>query len=133
MSSATTSSSNFQPIFDAALSEYAKQTGTDLATYPLAQTIENCQSPEAILDLFINRANQFRVYRDGNRSLINCLKPVVQVLHSLSAVRSTAPVSRPPTNLSEPCYLHLYPQIPFRPILAGVDVLLVVRVLSATL
>ena len=88
-------SSSFQSIFDAALSDYAKQTGIDLATYPFAQTLQNCHSADSILDLLQEKAKEFRTYRDGNRKLINCLKPVVQILHTVSAVlaEATAPVS----------------------------------------
>jgi fungal STAND N-terminal Goodbye domain len=95
MSSTPTSSSSFQPIFDAALSDYAKKTGIDLATYPSAQTLQNIQSADAILDLLQDKAKQFSTYRDGNRKLIDCLKPVVQILHTVSAVlaEATAPVS----------------------------------------
>ena len=88
-------SSSFQSIFDAALSDYAKQTGIDLATYPFAQTLQNYHSADDILDLLQDKAKEFRTYRDGNRKLINCLKPVVQILHTVSAVlaEATAPVS----------------------------------------
>jgi hypothetical protein len=86
MSPTTTSSSNFQSIFDAALSNYAKQTGIDLATQPFTQTLQNCNSADAILDILQRKANQFQAYRDGNRKLINCLKPVVQVLHTVSGI-----------------------------------------------
>jgi len=90
MSSTPNSSSTFQPIFDAALSEYAKQTGIDLATHPSAQILQNCDSSDAILDLLGDKAKQFQAYRDGNRKLINCLKPVVQVLHAVSAILGEA-------------------------------------------
>jgi hypothetical protein len=98
MSSTTTSSSNFQSIFDAALSNYAKQTGIDLATHPSAQTIQNCNSADAILDLLQGKANQFQEYRDGNRKLINCLKPVVQVLHTVSGIISEVAILVSPAN-----------------------------------
>jgi len=90
MSSTANSSSNFQSILDAALSDYTEQTGIDLATHPSAQTLQNCNSADAILDLLGDKANQFQAYRDGNRKLINCLKPVVQVLHSVSGILGEA-------------------------------------------
>jgi hypothetical protein len=90
MSSTATSSSNFQSVLDAALSDYAKQTGINLATHPSAQILQNCTSADAILDLLGDKANQFQAYRDGNRKLINCLKPVVQVLHAVSGVLGEA-------------------------------------------
>jgi hypothetical protein len=79
-------SSIFRAVFDAALSDYTKQTGIDLATCPFAQALQDCHSASAILDLLQEKANQFHAYRNGNRKLINCLKPVVQVLHTVSAI-----------------------------------------------
>ncbi len=89
-STASSSSSNFQSIFDVALSDYAKQTSIDLSTHPFAQSLQNCDSPERILDLLGDKAKQFQAYRDGNRNLINCLKPVVQVLHTVSGILGEA-------------------------------------------
>jgi hypothetical protein len=89
MSSSTTSS-NFQFIFDAALSDYTKQTSIDLVTHPFAQTLPNCRSADAVFDLLQDRAKQFQAYRDGNRKLIDCLKPVVQVLHTVSGILNEA-------------------------------------------
>jgi len=95
MSSITNSSPNFQSILGAALDDYAKQTGIDLAKYPSAQSLQNCNSADAIFDLLEDKAKQFQAYRDGNRKLINCLKPVVQVLHAVSRIlgEATAMVS----------------------------------------
>ena len=93
MTSTVSSSSNFQSIFDAALSEYTKQTGIDLAIHPSAQTLQNSTSADAILALLEDKAKQFQAYRDGNRKLINCLKPVVQVLHTVSGVLGEAATS----------------------------------------
>jgi len=90
MSSILNSSSTFGSILDTALSEYAKQTGIDLATHPSAQILQNCNSADAILDLLGDKAKQFQAYRDGNRNLINCLKPVVQVLHAVSGILGEA-------------------------------------------
>ena len=90
MSSTANSSPTFQSILDSALSEYAKQTGIDLATHPSAQILQNCNSADAILDLLGDKAKQFQAYRDGNRNLINCLKPVVQVLHAVTGILGEA-------------------------------------------
>src|SRR5712691_3157849 len=90
MTSTPSFPSNFQSILDAALSDYAKQTGIDLARHPSAQSLQNCNDANAILDLLGDKANQFQAYRDGNRKLINCLKPVVHVLHAVSAILGEA-------------------------------------------
>jgi len=132
MSSTPNSSSNFQAILDAALSDYAKQTGIDLTRHPSAQTLQNCNSADAILDLLGDKAKQFQAYRDGNPKLINCLKPVVQVLHTLSGILSeAATMVSLPDQLNSSHVSSLFPfQVPFQPtkaILVGVDVLLIVR------
>jgi len=93
MSSTPTLPSGFQSVFDAALYNYSKQTGIDLATYPY--DLQNCQSADDLFNVLQDRAKQFQAYRDGNRKLINCLKPVVQILHTVSGILgdATAPVS----------------------------------------
>jgi fungal STAND N-terminal Goodbye domain len=80
----TTSSSNFQLIINAALSEYTNQTGIDLAQNPFAHKFRHSDSPDAVINLFKERETEFKEYRDRNRKLINLLKPTVQVLHALS-------------------------------------------------
>ena len=85
MSSTTNPSSNFQLILNA-LAEYAKQTGIDLTKNPFVEKIESCNSVEAISEILQDRAKAFKEYRDGNRMLINCLGPVVQVLHTFSGI-----------------------------------------------
>ena len=89
-STASSSSSNFQSIFDIALSDYAKQTDIDLSTHPFAQSLQNCDSAERVLDLLGDKAKQFQAYRDGNRNLINSLKPVLQILHTVSGILGEA-------------------------------------------
>jgi hypothetical protein len=84
--SLTTTSSSYQLIFDAALADYARQTNIDLVTHPFAQTLQTCDSADAILNILQDKAKEFQAYRDGNRKLIDCLKPVVQVLHTVAGI-----------------------------------------------
>jgi hypothetical protein len=84
--SLTTSSTNFPLILDAALNDYARQTGMDLSKNPLFDKLQNCDSPDSILDLLQDRAAAFKSYRDGHQGLINRLSPVVQVLHAFSGI-----------------------------------------------
>src|SRR5712675_722381 len=100
MSPISTPPSNFQSIFDAALADYAKNTGVELAAHPFARTLEDCHSTSDVLDLLQGQANQFHTYRNGNRKLINHLKPVVHVLHSGALAEVTSLVS-PQTNSSQ--------------------------------
>jgi hypothetical protein len=86
MSSTVISSSNFQFIFDAALADYLDQTGVDLTKDSFTEKLRKCRTADDVLELLQDKVNQFREYRNGNRKLINCLKPVVQVLHAFSGV-----------------------------------------------
>ncbi|KAH8980105.1 hypothetical protein EDB92DRAFT_303341 [Lactarius akahatsu] len=101
---------SFQPILDAALADYSKQVGIDLATHPLADGLRSCGSPDDVLKLLEDKANEFKDFRDGNRKLLNWLRPVVYVVHSLSAVLGAS--------------ITLVPFEPAKAIFAGVDVLI---------
>ena len=129
---ATSSSSNFQLIIDAALADYAKITGIDLTKNPFAEKIEHSNSPEAILELLQEREKAFKEYRDGNRRLISCLSPAVTILHAFSGILGEAvslvSVTYHPVNL-----LTWPRQVPFSPakaVFTSIDVLLAVRPLN---
>jgi fungal STAND N-terminal Goodbye domain len=101
------SPSNFRLIIDAALDEYTKQTGTDLTQNSFAHKFQHSDSPDHVLGLFQERAKEFKEYRDGNRELINFLKPAVEVLHALSGTLGEAislvscPSIVPPTSFGD--------------------------------
>jgi hypothetical protein len=78
-----TSHSNLQLIISA-LADYANQTGTDLSKNPLAEQIEHCNTPDAILGLLQEREKAFKEYRDANRRINDCLSPTVRVIHAFS-------------------------------------------------
>ena len=84
------SSNSFQPVLDAALANYSKQVGIDLATHPLANNLRSCASPDAVLVLLEDKAKEFKEFREGNRKLINWLKPVVHIVYTFSAVLSAS-------------------------------------------
>ena len=86
MSSTVSSSFNFQSIFDAALADYLDKTGIDLIKDSFSEKLQNCQTADDILELLQDKASQFKDYRSGNRKLINCLNPAVQVLHAFSGI-----------------------------------------------
>ena len=77
---------SFQPILDAALTNYSRQVGIDLATHPLAYSLRSCGSPNDVLKILEDTTKEFKEFREGNRKLINWLKPVVHVVHTLSTV-----------------------------------------------
>ncbi|KAH8996238.1 hypothetical protein EDB92DRAFT_1814262 [Lactarius akahatsu] len=100
----------FQPILDAAIADYAKQTGIHPAEHPLAGQLLTCHSPDDVLRLLEDKANEFKDYREGDRKLIDCLKPVVNVIHAFSGVLGDA--------------VGLVPFQPAGAIFTGVDILL---------
>ena len=79
-----TPNTNFKVILEKALNEYTKKTGVELAKHDFAQQIEGCTSPDEVLWLLREKAKQFKEYREGNRRLINCITPIVDVVHVLS-------------------------------------------------
>ena len=86
---ATSSTSNVQLIIDG-LTDYANITGIDLSKNPFSVTLEQSNSPEAILQLLQGREKAFKEYRDDNRRLINCLSPAVKVLQAFSGILGEA-------------------------------------------
>ena len=73
-----------------ALADYAKTTGIDLSNHPFASTLEQSNSPEAILQLLEGREKAFNEYRDGDRRLTRCLSPAVKVLQAFSGILGEA-------------------------------------------
>ncbi|KAH9960163.1 hypothetical protein BC827DRAFT_417095 [Russula dissimulans] len=86
MSSTSASSANFQSILDAAFDSYAKQTGVELAKHPSADKIQDCRSPDDVLQLLLGGKVEFQGHRDKHRKLLDGLRPIVQVVHAFSAV-----------------------------------------------
>jgi uncharacterized membrane protein len=85
----------------------------------------------------MRKQKQFHAYRDGNRKLINCLKPVVQLLHTVSGILGGVAtlVSLPVVSIYLVASLPSRFQVPFPPtqaILASIDVLLTVRITKST-
>ncbi len=80
---------SFRAILDKALADYHDQIGVELDKHPFVDDLGH-DSPDDVLKLLEDKANSFKVYRDGNRKLINWLKPVVQTIHILSGVLGEA-------------------------------------------
>jgi len=77
-------------LFTDALLDYAKITGIDLSNNPFASAIERANSPGAIIELLQEREKAFNDYREGNRSLISCLSPAVNVIQTFSGILGEA-------------------------------------------
>jgi hypothetical protein len=87
MSLPTALTANFQSVLDSALHSYVKQTGVDITKHPSADKLQNCHSPEDIIQLLLERVTAFKDYRDTKFcDLIDRLRPAVRVVHSLSEV-----------------------------------------------
>ena len=81
----SSSSSNFLPIFNAALETYESTTKNKLLTHPFANQLQSCDSPAAILTVLRDLIHQFDQSRSGNERLRNWLDPTVNVLFAFSA------------------------------------------------
>ena len=126
--------SNVQSIIDA-LAKYSKETGIDLSNNPFATALEQSSSPEDIIQLLQQREKAFKEYRDGNRTLINCLSPTVKVLQAFSGILGKAVTlvsyiflfDRPLTLLRQ------VPIPPAKALFVAVDALLGVRLFNEIL
>ena len=81
-------SSHFQPIFEAALKAYQKQTNKDLLAHPLASQFQSCNSTTAILAILQVQVQEFDKSRSGDERLTKWLNPTVNVLGAFSATIS---------------------------------------------
>ena len=85
---ASTSSSRFQAIFEAALKSYQRQTKKDLLAHPLATQFQSCNSTDAILAILQDQVQEFDKSRSGDTRLTKWLSPTVNVLSAFSATIS---------------------------------------------
>ena len=77
-------SSRFQLLFESALQEYQNQTGTSLASHPLAEKLQGCDSIESITTVLQEQARAFSEFRGGDGRVMKSLKTVVSVVYTLS-------------------------------------------------
>ncbi|KAH9011718.1 hypothetical protein EDB83DRAFT_353024 [Lactarius deliciosus] len=80
----TTSSSNFEVIFEKALKAYNKNTKQDLTAHPLAARLQTCDSPAAILTILQEQIDQFKQSRSADERLQKWLNPTINVLYAFS-------------------------------------------------
>jgi len=84
---ATTSTSNYQAIFDNALEAYKKKTKKDLLSHPLLPKLQTCNSPDAVLTLLRDQIPVIDPSRSTSRDddrLTKWLNPTVHVLYKFS-------------------------------------------------
>ena len=76
--------SHLQVLFDAALSDYEKQTGVALAKHPLAEQLQNCDSVEFVTAVLRERTQAFSEFQ-GKDKVSKPLEKAVSILYKLSA------------------------------------------------
>jgi len=76
-------SSRFRLLFESALQEYERQTGTTLASHPLAEKIQHCDSIESVTTVLQEQARAFGEFRGGDTRVMKSLKTVVSVVYTL--------------------------------------------------
>ncbi|KAI0249185.1 hypothetical protein BJV78DRAFT_720780 [Lactifluus subvellereus] len=84
---ASASSSNFRPIFVAALNNYKRKTKEDLLTHHLTAQLQTCESPSSILDVLNQKYNiqQFIQSQSDGGGSRQWLNATVTVLCGFSA------------------------------------------------
>jgi hypothetical protein len=130
--SASTPSSNFEPIFNAALETYKRKTKKDLASHPLLPSLQSCDSPDAILTVLRDQIPAFTQSQNGDDGLTKWVTPTVNVLYSFSATLGQGVgLVNIKLFLVKNSWSNIYFQA-FRPantVFAGIGVLLLVGVL----
>ena len=81
---ASPSSPNFQLIINNALNTYKRRTGQDLHSHPLAEQLEICSSPTAILAVF---QQQIQGLDQSDERWTKWLDPTINVLYTFSNIR----------------------------------------------
>ena len=71
-------------LFEAALKDYEKQTGIDLAKNPLVEQLQNCDSVEFITAVLTEQTQAFNEFREKDK-VLKPLNKAVSVLYKLSA------------------------------------------------
>jgi hypothetical protein len=75
---------HFQALFEAALEDYRKQTGTKLIDHPLYKRLEKCDTVESITAVLQERAQAFLKFRGKDGKVMKSLQCAVNVLYPLS-------------------------------------------------
>jgi hypothetical protein len=78
-------SSRFRGLFEHALQDYEKQTGTKLAGHPLAEQLQSCSSIDSVLAILQQQAQAFSEFRGSNGRIMKSLKSAVSAIHALSS------------------------------------------------
>jgi hypothetical protein len=80
----STSRSNLNSIFNAALRTYKEKTGKDITSHPLATELQFCDSPDAILAVLRRQIPTPDQSQSGDETFEKCLIPTITILYTLS-------------------------------------------------
>ena len=80
----STSSNNFQVIFNNALKAYERRTKKDLLLHPLAAQLQICDSHSSILIVLQQQVQELNQSCTNDERLTKWLDPPVNVLYALS-------------------------------------------------
>ena len=80
----STSSSNFQIIFNHALKAYERRTKKDLLAHPLATQLQTCNSHNSILLVLQQQVQELNQSLTIDERLTKWLDPTVKVLYTFS-------------------------------------------------
>jgi hypothetical protein len=70
-------------LFEKALNEFEKRTGTNLLQHPIIGKLVNCESADSVLDILQEQAQAFQSFRGVDGKLMTWLKRTVNVLYAL--------------------------------------------------
>src|SRR5579863_6979829 len=83
--STSTSRSNLDSVFSAALQSYKKKTRKDITSHPLATELQSCDSPDERLAVLRRQIPSFDQSQSSHERFTKCLIPTVNVLYAFSA------------------------------------------------
>ena len=98
------------------LKTYKKKTGKDIISHPLANKLQSCDSPDAILAVLRRQIATPDQAQSGDETFAKFLIPTVNILYALSNTLGegiglvisvmSPPVENPPSNISPRCSRH---------------------------
>ena len=121
-------------LFQTALNEFEKRSGTNLAQHQIISKLVNCESADSVINAIQEQAQAFRSYRGDDGKLMTWLKRTVNVLYTLSIsdvlCEGVSLVCVHSFHWHAPCNIDfLQPFPPAKAVFAGIAVLLGVRAL----
>ena len=131
----STSSNNFQFIFNNALKAYERRTKKDILLHPLAAQLQSCDSHSSILIVLQQQVQDLNQSQSSDERLTKWLDPTVKVLYTLSETLGEGVSLVCPRYQSVPRSLLSILQVfsPAKAIFVGIGVLLSVCILLDTL